>query len=604
MITAPETGLEWRHDRVVLPCILVFAALLSIKYFTGLENDAYYAGFTMSAIHPELLNADPIVGNKAIGASSPYLLTITHLFPKVLGELWLDDRVVAVVYLIFVALAFLAVDRIAVALGACGLWERLIILMLFLRDHMILENSVNLAHHPDFNHSAMAIPIALWLIWSVVRGKSLIVVLALSALLVSTSLLVAPYTVGLALVAVALTGHGNERVIAASLVAAGVMAAVYVLFYHLQVPASDRLGLWDILVNHLYESMVAPFDPQFLGTAFVVLGSTVFAGAFAIVLFWPAPANHGLAAARAIIGTAALGWIVLGLYGQYAPDWARYPQLLMLPITRQLQYPQILAFIGAFVIMLRWAGPRPEPGRALIAGLVMSVLVVAGPGNLDLWTGLFSAALMGSIVLYAAPRMRPRESGGAITGVAMNFRPVFGTALALTMAVALGYAATQRTADFAFLLDTGIHGRSNNAAWVGVDAWVRANTPEDAVILPLRHDTSGRYPARESGDPFLKVDRGLASRSGRAVPKPNIVSRGLDLKHFRFARRQQGIAIALARAWMDLDVPALAGHIETLDPKPDYVIAPTVDAERVAGPGFPFAPVAKVRGYTIMRRGY
>ena len=362
MTLAPETGLDWRHDRVVLPCILVFAALMSIKYFTGLENSGYYAGFTMSTIHPELLNSDPIVGKKVIGASSPYLLTIYHLFPKFLGELWLDDRVVVVVYLISVALSFLAVDRIAVALGAFGLWERLIILMLFLKDHMILENSVNLAHHPDFNHSALAIPIALWLIWSVVRGKRLAVVLALSALLVSTSLLVGPYTVGLALVAVALTGHGKERVIAASLVAAGVIAAFYVLFFHLQVPGSDRLGLWNILVNHLYEGMVAPFDPRFNGTAFVVLGSTVFAGVLAIVLFWPAPANHGLAAARAIIGTAALAWIVLGLYGQYAPEWARYPQLIMLPITRQLQYPQILAFIGAFVIMMRWARPTPRTG--------------------------------------------------------------------------------------------------------------------------------------------------------------------------------------------------------------------------------------------------
>ena len=603
MTLAPETGLDWRHDRVVLPCILVFAALMSIKYFTGLENSGYYAGFTMSTIHPELLNSDPIVGKKVIGASSPYLLTIYHLFPKFLGELWLDDRVVVVVYLISVALSFLAVDRIAIALGAFGLWERLIILMLFLKDHMILENSVNLAHHPDFKHSALAIPIALWLIWSVVSGKRLAVVLALSALLVSTSLLVGPYTVGLALVAVALTGHGKERVIAASLVAAGVIAAFYVLFFHLQVPGSDRLGLWNILVNHLYEGMVAPFDPRFNGTAFVVLGSTVFAGVLAIVLFWPAPANHGLAAARAIIGTAALAWIVLGLYGQYAPEWARYPQLIMLPITRQLQYPQILAFIGAFVIMMRWAGPRPEPARALIAGLVMSVLVVAGPGNLDLWIGLFSLALMGSIALYATPWMRPRESGGVITGVAMNFRPLFGTALALTMAIALGYAATQRIAAFAFLLDTGIHGRSNNAVWVGVDGWVRANTPEDAVILPLRLDTFGRYPPRESGEPSMKMDRGLASRSGRAVPMPNIVSRGLDLKHFRFARRQQEVAVDLAQAWMDPDVPALVGHIETLNPKPDYVIAPTWDAERVIGPGFPFAPVARVRGFTIMRRG-
>ena len=101
----------------------------------------------------------------------------------------------------------------------------------------------------------------------------------------------------------------------------------------------------------------------------------------------------------------------------------------------------------------------------------------------------------------------------------------------------------------------------------------------------------------------MKMDRGLASLSGRAMPMPSIVSRGLDLKHFRFARRQQEIAVDLAQAWMDLDVPALVGHIETLNPKPGYVIAPTWDAERVIGPGFPFAPVARVRGFTIMRRG-
>ena len=160
-----------RDTLIVGIAIVLCAVFLSIKYFPGVESSHYYAGFILSAIDPTLLAEDPIVGAE-IGATSPYKLTAYYLLPKLFGRLWLDDRFIAVFYVLTVAAAFFFADRIAVRLGASNLLVRLSVLLLFLRDHALFENQVNFAHQPDFHHSALATPLIL--------SAGLVVMLALA----------------------------------------------------------------------------------------------------------------------------------------------------------------------------------------------------------------------------------------------------------------------------------------------------------------------------------------------------------------------------------------------------------------------------------------
>lgn len=588
------------HERIIIFFILAAAALLSFKYFPGLESTHYYAGFLMKAIHPELLSKDPIVGADISALRSPYKLTIYYQIAKLFGELWLDDRFVAVIYFLSVAVTFLAADRIAVALGACGLWERAIVLMFFLKDHRILGNSVNFAHHPDFHHSALAIPVGLWLMASVIRQNGLPVILALSALLTAISLQVAPYAIAMALIATAVTGSSKERATALGILAVGGVAAVYVFFYHINVQENERLALWNLLVYRWYTDMAIPFDPRFNGAATTFLGLGVLAGTFAIVFFRHAEKTVALTATRTIIIVAASALIIVGLFNQFAPDPLKYPQLLIFPISRQLQYPQILASIAAIVILLRRLDDKPGPAQALMTGGIMSILVIAGPGNVDLWAGLLGAALIMTAGSYALWLTRTGTAGGLLLNLAGNYRPIFGAALAAAMLVNFGQAAWKQFPDWRFLLKTGIHGASGNAVWVGVDKWVRANTPKDAVILPIRyHPNVAPDPKKKA---VLLVSRNLASRGGRAVPFTMMLAHGLDLDYFNFALRQREVADAVASAWMEGDVPKLAPLIDELQPRPDYVIAPTPEVRRVLGPDFPFTRHAEVRDFTVLKR--
>ena len=584
------------HERIIIFFIFVAAALLSFKYFPGFESTHYYAGFLMKALHPELLSKDPIVGADISTLRSPYKLTIYYQIIKPFGELWLDDRFVAVFYFLSVTITFLAADRIAVTLGARGLWERAIVLMFFLKDHRLLGNNVNFAHHPDFHHSALAIPVGLWLIVSVIRRDGLPVILTLSALLTAISLQVAPYTIAMALIAVAVTGSSKERATVLSILAVGVVAAVYVFFYYIKVPESDRLALWNLLVYTWYTDMAVPFDPRFNGIVYVFLGLGVLASIFALALFWRAKKTVELTAMRTIITVAVLALVIVGLFNQFAPESLKYPQLLIFPISRQLQYPQILASIAAIVILLRWLDDNPNPARSLMVGGIMSVLVIAGPGNINLWMGLLGATLVVTTGFYALWLKRAGTAGGLLLNLAGRYRPIFGTALAAAMVITFGQAAWRQLPDWSFLLKTGIHGASGNAVWVGVDKWVRANTPKDAVILPLRYHPFATDKAT------LLISRNLASRSGRAVPFTMMLAHGLDLDYFHFALRQKEVAAAIALTWMEGDVPKLARLIDELQPRPDYVIAPTPEVKRALGPEFPFAWHEEVRDFTILKR--
>jgi len=592
---------DTKEGRIVLLFIILCSIFLSIKYFSGVENNFYYAGFVMKAIHPELLTTDPIVGDELTMTNSPYKLTLYYLLPKLLGEIWLDDRLIAVLYILTVAAAFLATDRIAVTLGADGVWERVSILLLFLRDHAILENDVNFANHADFHHSALAVPIGLWLLLAGIKGRSLLSVLGLTVLLALVSIHVAPFTAGMALIAFGAVGSHRDRRVIGVLFALGIGAAVWGLFSHIDVPDDQRAPLWDLFVNDWYEGMVVPFDPQFNGLPFTVLGNLVFVSVFGAVLLWPQMATVPIKATRVVAGVALVVWLLLGLYGQFAPPAVQYPQLLLFSVTRQLQYPQILAYIALMVFVFRWTDAKTDAVRVATAFLVVFVLVLSGPGNHDRWAGLFAVALATSVAVhfFLAARKTPTLWSGV---VAASYKTVLALTFVITMGVAMGVAAWQKLPAWQFLLKTGVHGVSESAVWVGVDTYIRQNTPSQAVILPLQY-AFGRTlrPGEEYGHRLL-IRRNLVSRSARAVPFPMMLSRGLNLEHFRFALAQKEIIRALPGAWMKGDTGAFMAGVRELRPIPDTIVVPTPVAGHLNGPGFPFEIQAQIRGFTVLRR--
>ena len=591
-----------RIDCLIIAAILLCAIFLSIKYYTGVENSPYYAGFILKSIHPDLLPNDPIIAADVSTSRTPYQLTIYYLFPKILGEIWLDDRFIAFLYVLLTALNFLAADRIAVALGASKLSERLIVLLVFLKDHKIFENEVNFAHHPDFHHSAWAFPIGLWLFWAVVRGKSLLWILVFSVLLVITSLQVAPYAIAMSLIAFVYSSQNRtEKRIASVLLIVGFITAIYVLFIHLQIPAADRSALWNILILEWYEGMATPFDPQYISLAFVLQGALVLGGVFMTVLYWPAEQTRALRATRAIIAVSFIAWIVVSLYSQFSPIWAQYPQTLIFPIARQLQTPQILAYIAAIVIVLRWAAQKQNIFRSSIAFAIISILVISGPGNHHLWIALFGASIIAGLVLYTFKALRIVSITIVPTEITKNFQPLYAFALCLTMGIAMGYATWQKYPDWRFLIKTGVHGASYNAVWVGVAEWIRANTPKDAVIFPLQYPRGVLLKPGQK-HPGLIVYRSLASRGGRVIPIPMLLSQGLDLKHILSTRKQLQNIKDIAKSWVRGDAVMVMNNVQKLQPQPNYIIVPTPEVSQIVGPRFPFAIVIEINGFTILRR--
>jgi len=591
----------------------VCAAALSIKYFPGLESSHYYAGFVIDAIHPELLDKDPIVGGDLSMKASPYKLTLYYLLPRIFGEIWLDDRFIAVFYILTVAVSFGLVDKLGVALGAQGLAERLFILLMFLKDHVILENAVNLAHQPDFHHSALAIPVSLWVLWAAVRGKSLWIVFALSALAASVSVQIAPGTIAMALLARAAVGTLRERMVIAAVLAAGIAAAYIVMFRFLEVPAADGPVLWNLFVYDWYEGMVLPFDPRFEGMAATVFGNAAFAFIFGAALLWPAAqrggARRALKAVRIILVASLAAWLVLGLYVQFAPESMQYPQLLIFPVTRQLQSPQIIAYVALMVLVFRWLDAERTPNRLAAATAVLFVLYIAGPGNFGKWAGLLAAASVFSVALvwfvyrHGIPRLPVMAPAVGRAGfIPDTYMTLAAVALAATMAVAMAVGAWQKFPAWVHLARTGIHGASENALWMRVPEYLRANTPQDAVVLPLRWASAQTSdPGGGPGD-VLVVKRSVASRSGRAVPYPMMFSHGLDLKRFKLAREQRNIASRITAALSKGDAATAAVAIDALRPRPGYLVVPDDVAGRIANGPLPFTPQANVGGFAVLRR--
>ncbi len=582
------------RDNLVAGITIVLCAIfLSIKYFPGVENSHYYAGFIMRAIDGTLLAKDPIVGD-AIASTTPYKLTAYYLLPKLFGELWLDDRFVLPFYLLSVAATFYLADRISVALGAGHILIRVTVLLLFMRDHQILENHVNFAHHPDFHHSALALPLSLLVLYTAIARKPLWMVIGAGIVLAAVSLQVAPSTLGYALIATLFVGTRNEKRVAGALLIIGFAVFVWGMTNVVHVAESERIELWSRLTTDWYDGMARPFDPVYGGAVNVAVMNMLFGGIMLGAIFWPicGAKNDRAIKLRIIVGIACIVWVALGLFVQFAPASLQYPQILLFPVTRQLQAPQTIAIIALAVFVLNWAYNRPSTGKTLTAGLILLLLVVAGPGNHALWAGLFVVSALAATVLIFVYN-RKNVGTGLNIDVLRNPISVLCLTTLLTMTSAIGYAIHDRGADWAQLFRTGIHGSSDAAKWLHIAPYLAQNTPRDSVVLPLDF-------MKDASRQELQVRRNVASRSARAVPFPMRLSQGLKLAWFDFTEAQYDLLKQITDGWLAGDAEQINAALAGLKPRPDYIIVPEVIAD-FPGPALAREVVANIDGYTIFK---
>ncbi len=596
MAPGSENGAGNAREWWLHAALFLLALLMALKYFPGLENAEPYAGNVFQAIYPGAFPGDPYIGPERPLLDKPFQLSLFYVLVKLGGEIWLDDRFVAIVYLGLAFVALIGIDRI-VSL-ACGgdMATRLAAQLILMRDHGLLKNQVFLSQQMDVYHGTFAIPIAVWLIYATLARKSLWLVLALSALLVAVSIKNAPYLVMICLIIVAIQGSGRERAAVGGLFVLGAAVAYYGFFHLIPLSFDERVKIWELML-HVYEGADAnPFHP-FPDMPSTVMKNAVFILMLSFAMFVAGPKNAAMRGMRVFVALGLALWLVGGLYFTFAPDALKLPQILPFSFVRSLRWPQTVAYLAIMTGLFHWL--MEEGGAARIAATAAGVLflLVIGPANHFLWAGLF--AVSGAAVFaghFAKDRIGHQGAAMPFTGrIAERKSLILAQALALTIAVAfISTIATKRLDHWLALGQTGLFGASDTYKWSGVAEYLRANTPPDAVVLPIEYD-----PEKPGG---LISRRHLGSRSGRTIPiittYSSIFSTEGNERENRLLRALQRVHEAiLAKRWSEAE-EALQG----LPLVPDYLVLP-VDLFGSGEEGaVPFQETARMGGFVILRR--
>lgn len=596
MIPAPAVSRSPTVERMMLLAILVCAALLSVKYFPGFENETDYAGNAFQTIHPDAFAGDPWRDPEKPFYLRPTQLSLLYGLIKIIGEAWLDDRFTAIVYIGLVFLSLLGIDRIAGLFGVTEPAERLVVLCLFLKDHQVIKNNVLLAHHPDVNHFAFAIPILVWLMYAALARKGLMVVLLLSALAVLVSFRNGIFPSAIALVLVAVNGDTRERVVVGALFAVGLTVAYFGLFHLYTMPDTARLEIWSNVVK--YEHWAANSLHGLANDPVDILGrNAIWLAICAAALFAPGHRSAVFQDLRLVIVLGLVVWLGAALYVSFAPDAIKMPMLLSLAPARSLAVQQNLAYVAIASGLLMWIRDERSVGRVATAGAGLVALVLIGPGDLVRWSALL--AVTAGVVIFARAwtHLDGEIFGGLRKALALSLveRParLFAQVLTLAFAVVFAVATWQKAPAWRVLIQHGIYGEAASAKWLGVDRYIRENTPVRASVLPLYYSARRRT---------LVGDGALRTRTGRAVPVMEYYRNILDPAWWDFEEKQKNALAAAGDAFMSHDLGAAARAVERLVPVPDYIVLPTGRLNGLDETAFPYARENEIGGFTVLQR--
>ena len=292
---------------VFFGALLVLALLMTLKYFPGLENPAAYAGNVYQAIHPDAFPGDPYIGPERSLWKKPFQLSLFYVLVKLGGEIWLDDRFTAAVYLGLVLAAMVGIDRIARLAGLGDVLPRLAVQLVYMRDHQALSHNVTFAHQQDVNHAAFALPVIIWLIYATVARKSLWLILFLCLLLAGISIKNAPWVIAYCLIIAAVNGTKRERAVVAGVFAAVLVAFIIAVVYLFPIPAEDRIIVWNLVFR--YSEIGSDANPFYFTTPpyrpdlpTMLLKNVVFVGLCLSAVFVPGPDNAALRSLRIFVG--------------------------------------------------------------------------------------------------------------------------------------------------------------------------------------------------------------------------------------------------------------------------------------------------------------
>jgi hypothetical protein len=576
--------------------LALVALLMTLKYFPGLENAAAYAGNVFQAIHPGAFPKDPYIGPERSIWEKSLQLSLIYVLPRFMGEVWLDDRFVAFVYLGLVLASVAGIDRIARVLGVEDLPARLAIQLMFMRDHHSLTVTATFAHQPDVNHAAFAIPLNIWLIYAALARKGLPVVVILSALLAAVSVKNAPYTIAYCLIVAALNGGRRDRIAVGIIFAAAFAAFATVVARVVPVPVEERGAVFDLIYQYGEKFVDAnPFYPAPDATTAALRNAGFLALGVAAMLL-PNPAGPAAKSARVFVGLGLAVWLLGGLYFSFAPDALKLPHVLPFSLTRNLIWPQTVAYLAIMAALFHWLRDRESWERAVTVAVAFAALLALGRANQHLWAGLLAASLLALTAWHAVRFGRPAVAGtqAPILGaLARNGPLVLAQALALTVGIAFSIRIADRLPAWRTWAATGVMGDSGAAPWIGVAEYLRRNTPADAAVLPFEYEP--RFPDR------LQTTRNLGTRAGRTMPLLFLYSNLFNLEGWRAEQQHFDLVQRMERAFQERQWELGARLAGDLMPPPQYVILPDrlLPAPGESIPGL--REQARINGFGILR---
>lgn len=601
-----------RETLVIVIAVLLLAVFMTLKYFPGLENEPTYAGIAFQTIYPNAFQGDLYRGPNLAANSTIIQLSTVYGLVRIFGDLWLDDRFLSVIYFIMVAVGLVGIDKTARLLGATSIFERLVILMFFAKDHAVLDNKVLLAHHQDFNHSVFAIPIIVWLFYAALARKKLPVILALSILLLSFSVRYAPIPILMAMAVTFFLGSKIEKIWIGILSFVGIILSYWVLFHYFSIDETSRIALWEIL-RHAGEGDVNPFHEAFYDAGKFLKVNSVWL-ALLLSAFFLAPAkNPAFKGVRILMIAGGLTWLLGGLYISFAPDVLKFPLLQGIAPTRALAWPQNTAYIALLAIGFNFLRNNKALRHVIFVGGSFAILFVIGPGNFDRWSLLVVSATIVTICIHHfkwMPAWTGRKHNQSLTDhIVQQTSRVMAHSLIIVLAIGYAAALYGKAPAWRIAWNTGVFGDSLSAAWIGVAEYIRDNTASDAVIFPVMYSYRSIYPLvsapPEKSITSISINRSLGTRSGRAMPIPEDFPGDFrDPKAWQDSIKTQKKIDAIKMDLINRDFCAVAIGVESIYPMADYIVLPEslLPGKDVAIGAY--QTKYRLNGYAIMQRDH
>lgn len=585
-------------ERSVLFWLVAVSLFMTLKYFPGLENPAAYAGNVFQSIYPESFPGDPYIGPNRSFLEKPYKLSLFYLLPTLMGEIWLDDRFVVIVYFGLVFASVVGIDKIAQAMGLDDIFARVVLQLVYMRDHTSLTQSMTFAHQPDVNHAAFAIPVHIWLIYCAVTRKSIWLVIGMAVLLSAISIKNAPYTVAYTLLIAAILGSKRDRIMVGTIFAAALALFVVAVLFILPIPDADRLELWNLTYAHSQRFIHAnPFYPASVGLPRLYTNiEFLLICLFAIFLKnYKSPVTVAL---RIFVVCGLIVWFLGGLYYTFSPDFLKSPHVMMFSLARNLRWPQTIAYLLIMVGIFRMLQSDKSARSLTFAWIAFGLLLAVGPGNHLLWLGLY---VVSSVVVLTAFLLLTKfaniESDESCKLWKREFESIVGNpnrylmvSLLVCICVAFSTTIVKRGDAWLTLVNKGVIGDSSSAIWIDVAEYVRNNTPADAVVLPLQYDP-------RSPD-VLKAKRYLSTRSGRATPVINENSDIFNLAGWTYEFSQRRLLQEIANDFQSGDWKSAKDKFSNLSISPRYVVLPKALLRTNRNP---FVLEKIVNGFGILR---